>query len=272
MIKNVSFSALVVVVLSLLVFSSCRSEFEKTRMSGDPERILNAGMEYYDKEEYEKARNLFELVLNTYRGRSEAENLYFRYANAHFHLREHILSAFYFENFANTFPNSQHREKAEFKAAYSNYMLSPSFRLDQKYTHDAIDGFQRFVNRFPNSPRVAECNELMDELRKKLERKAFYQADLYYKMGSYQSAVASFHHLLQDYPETNDAEKVRYLLVKSNFLFAENSILSKQEERYAATITAYDNFLKRHPNSQYHDELSKYIQISKNKLNSLTHE
>ena len=256
----------------LMAFSGCRSEYERIRMSGDQERILEAGMEYYDKGEYDRARNLFELVLASYRGRAQAEELYYRFARSHYELGEYLLSAFYFDNFASTFPNSKYREEAEFKAAYSNYLLSPSFRLDQKYTHNAIDGFQRFVNRFPNSPRVQECNELMDQLRKKLERKAFYQADLYYRMGSYQSAVASFEHLLQDYPETEDAEKVRYLLVKSNFLLAENSVLARQEERYNATISAYNNFVRRHGNSAYLSELEEYIEISKNQLNSLSYE
>jgi len=257
---------------SLFILSSCRSEFEKIRISGDPERILQAGNEFYDAGDYARAKTLYELILNTYRGRAQAEELYYRYAYSHFYLREYILSAFYFENFANTFPNSQFRENAEFKAAYSNYMLSPTFRLDQEFTYKAIDGFQRFVNRYPNSERVAECNDLMDEMRKKLEQKAFYQADLYFRMGAYQSAVASFQHLLQDYPETADAEKVRYLLVKSNFRLAENSILARQEERYSATISAYNNFIRRHPSSEFLSELNQFKETSQQKLKELTNE
>ena len=256
----------------LILLSSCRSEFEKIRISGDPDKILLAGNEYYDAGEYARAKTLYELILNTYRGRAQAEELYYRYAYSHFHLREYILSAFYFENFANTFPNSPNRENAEFKAAYSNYMLSPTFRLDQEYTHKAIDGFQRFVNRYPNSDRVLECNRLMDEMRKKLEQKAFYQADLYFRMGAYQSAVSSFQHLLQDYPETEDAEKVRYLLVKSNFLLAENSIIARQEERYTSTINAYNNFVRRHPVSSHLNELNNFYEISQQKLKELSDE
>lgn len=271
--KKMNFSSILILfAIALITLSSCRSEFERIRISGDPERILQAGNEYFDDGDYTRAKTLYELVLNTYRGRAQAEELYYRYAYSHFYLSEYILSAFYFENFANTFPNSQYRENAEFKAAYSNYMLSPTFRLDQEYTYKAIDGFQRFVNRYPNSERVAECNQLMDELRKKLERKAFYQADLYFRMGAYQSAVASFQHLLQDYPETADAERVRYLLVKSNFRLAENSIIARQEERYVATVSAYNNFVRRHPNSEFLSELNGFKETSQQKIKELTNE
>lgn len=261
-----------VLMIAFLLLTSCRSEFEKVRISGDPEQILQTGMEYYDNEDYSRAKTLFELVLNTYRGRSQAEELYFKYAYTHYYLGEHILASYYFENFSNTFPNSSFREEAEFNAAYSNYLLSPSFRLDQEYTNKAIDLFQRFVNRFPNSPRVAECNALMDELRRKLEQKAFYQADLYFRMGAYQSALVSFQHLLQDYPETSDAEKVRFLIVKSSFLLAENSIASLQEERYDDTIKAYHNFERRHSSSSRMDELNEFYQISQEKINQLSDE
>ncbi len=271
MIKTPAIPFIAIVTL-LLLLSSCRSEFERIRMSGEPERILNAGMEYYDKGEYDRARTLFELVLNTYRGRSQAEELFFRYAYTHYHMEQYILSAFYFENFASSFPTSAKRQEANFMAAYSNYLLSPSFRLDQEFTHKAIESFQRYVTRYPNSDRIPEINDLMDEMRRKLERKAYYQADLYYNMGHYQAAIKSFEHLLQDYPETQDIEKVRYMIVKSSFYWAENSILARQPERYQQTITAYNNFVRRHADSPYRAELSNFNQISREQVNALTNE
>ena len=65
-----------------------------------------------------------------------------------------------FKNFSNTFPNSEYREESDFMTAYSNYQLSPTFRLDQTYTIKAIEGFQLFANTYPDSKRVEECNRL----------------------------------------------------------------------------------------------------------------
>ncbi|MBK8557724.1 MAG: outer membrane protein assembly factor BamD [Lewinellaceae bacterium] len=151
---------------------ACKSSFEKVRVSGDPDLILQKAFEYYEQEEYQKSQTLFDLVLSNVRGKKDAEKAYFDYAYTHYHLKQYLLSAYYFKNFSNTFINSEYREEAAFMSAYSNYQLSPTYRLDQTASIDAIDEFQLFVNLFPKSPRVEECNKLIDELRRKLEQKS----------------------------------------------------------------------------------------------------
>lgn len=253
----------------LFVFSSCKSEFEKLRTSGNTEQMYEAGMEYYEEGEYLKAQTLFEQVVSAYRGRKQAEDLYFKYAYTHYYLDQHILAAYYFKNFSETFTNSELREEALFMSAYSNYELSPNFRLDQKYTQAAIDEFQLFVNTFPNSERVEECNELIDELRKKLEKKAIARAQLYDDMGNYKAAVHSYTLVLQDYPETKAAEEIRFKMTKAGYRLAEHSIYSKKRERYETTLDLADQFLSRYPKSEYTDEVRRYKEISEQEVKTL---
>jgi outer membrane protein assembly factor BamD len=157
----------------LLLSSGCRSEFERVRASADPNLLYNKAVEYYEEGEYLRAQTLLELIISSFRGRKEAEKIYFYYANTHYHLGKFILSSYYFKNFANTFTTSELREEAEYMSAYSYFRLSPSFRLDQGYSEKAIEGFQNFVNAYPSSPRVEKCNALIDQLRRKLEKKGF---------------------------------------------------------------------------------------------------
>ena len=102
-------------------------------------------------------------------------------------------------------------------AAYSNYQLSPSFRLDQQYTNQAINQLQNFINTYPNSERLSDANALIDELRKKLEQKAFDSGILYYDIRQYASAIQALENLLKDFPETSRAAEVRYYIVKTEF-------------------------------------------------------
>ncbi len=235
--------------------SSCKSEFEQIRASGDTELIYQKALEYYDAEDWQRAQTLFELVISAFRGRPELEELYFKYAYTYYHLGRYVLANYYFSNFSNTFPHSDKREEADFMAAYSFYQLSPSYRLDQSYTLKAIDAFQLFVNTYPSSPRVPECNRLMDQMRLKLEQKAYDAAQLYFNLRDYQAAIVSFENLLKDFPETRNAERVRYMLVKSAFLMAENSIYEKQEERFHQTITFANDFLNKYSDSAYANEV-----------------
>lgn len=256
-------------VLIMLAFTSCKSEFEKIRTSGDAALMLKMANDYYAEEEYQKAQSLYELVISAYRGKKEAEDIYFNYAYTYYHLRQYVLAAYYFKNFAQTYGGSSKRQDAEFMAAYSNYQMSPTFRLDQTYTLKAIEEFQLFINAYPNNPRVEECNKLIDEMRAKLEKKAFEEGKLYFDLREYQSAIQSFENLLKDFPETDRVDEVRYSIIRSAYLMAENSFVEKQKERYEDTLKRASEFVLRYPDSEYIKEISSILDNSKKKLNQL---
>lgn len=253
-----------------IMTSACRSEFERIRTSGEPELLYKKAFVYYDEGEYQKAQTLLELVVSAYRGRQESEEIYFRYAYTYYHLEQYLLASYYFKNFSQTYSTSKHRQEADFMDAYSNYQLSPTFRLDQTYTQKAIDGFQLFINTYPDSDRVQECNRLIDELRAKLERKAFEEGNLYFDLRRYQSAIHTYENLLKDFPETTNAEEVRYKILRANYLLAENSVLDKQPERYRETMTLANEFMDRYgEDSEFLKEVSNIKENSQKKLNQI---
>ena len=262
------FLGLILVVLA----SSCKSEFEKIRASGDPKAIYEQAVVFYENEQYQKAQTLFELIINNLRGKVEAEKVYFYYAYTHYHLQKYVLAAYYFKNFTNTFPNSQYREESDFMKGYSNYQMSPTYRLDQSYTEKAVDDFQLFVNTYPTSERVAECNKLIDECRVKQEKKAFSQAELYFNLKQYQSATHSFENLLQNFPDTKQSESVRFLMTKAAYLLAVNSVYDKQEERYRNVLASSDAFFNKHPKSSYSKEIRTIRNTSNKKIKELSND
>ena len=157
----------------------------------------------------------------------------FNIAYTYYHTGEYITASHYFSNFVSTFYNSKNKEEADFMAAYSHYKLSPNYKLDQSYSQKSIDAMQAFVNKYPDSKRLAECNKLMDEMRKNWKRKRTSKDCFYYKLGQYQSAVKSFEILLKDFPGSAFETEAKYLLVKSSFELAENSI---EEKKKSATV------------------------------------
>jgi len=250
----------------LIGFSSCKSEFERIRTSGDGEIIYKKALEFYEIEEYQKAQTLLELAITSYRGKKEAEDIYYKYAYTYYYLERYILAAYYFKNFSQTYGASKLREESDFMAAYSNYRLSPTFRLDQSYTATAIDELQLFINTYPSSERVQECNNLIDEMRLKLEKKAFEEGKLYLDLRYYQSAMHSFENMLKDFPETINAAQVRYLIIKSNYMLAENSILDKQPERYQKTVEMAVEYIDRYASTSFAAEVMKIMEDSKKQL------
>ncbi len=246
----------------VLVLSSC-DPYQKLLKSSDYKLKLSKSKEFYNEGKYTKAIPLFEELISVYKGTEDVEDLYFFYPFCHYGTGDYLLSTYYFRRFVEYYPKSLRAEEARFMSAYSLYKLSPLPSLEQDYTQDAIDAFQLFINNYPMSQKVTEANSLIDELRMKLEKKAIASAQLYFDMKDYKAAGVAFNNLLLDFPGTDEEERIRYTILESNFLLAENSIRSKQEERYETTIDAFRSFKKKYPESNSLKEAKRMNKESK---------
>ncbi|MEM8907292.1 MAG: outer membrane protein assembly factor BamD, partial [Bacteroidota bacterium] len=157
----------------------------------------------------------------------------------------------------------------DFMQGYANFQMSPSYRLDQTYTEKAVEAFQLFVNTYPTSDRVEKCNALIDQMRIKLEQKAYAQATLYYDLRQYQSATQSFENLLKDFPESIHSEDVRYYITKASYNLASNSIYEKQGERYELAYKNSIDFLSRYPKSDRAKEVKSIKENSDKKIKNI---
>lgn len=245
MLKMILKSVFPVLILSFLL-TSCNKEFDNVLKSDDFALKLAKAYEYFEAEDYYKSQMLFEQARPFYRGTKELEKIYFHYAYAQYHQEKYILSSYYFKDFTKNYPNSDFAEEASYMTAYSHYMMSPNHRLEQTNTLKAIDGFQLFINTYPNNEKVSRCNVLIDEMRAKLEKKAITTADLYFKLKEYQAATQSYKNVLKDYPDTRSAAEIRLQILKASFDLAINSVDSKKEERLEGTIEAYKDVKERH--------------------------
>ncbi|MEL6389006.1 MAG: outer membrane protein assembly factor BamD [Bacteroidota bacterium] len=257
------------ITLILVLLSSCKSEFEAIRTSGNAEKMFAKANEYYAEEEFDKAITLYELVIPSYRGKREAEDLYFNFANAHYILGRYILSAHYFNTFSETYAVSPRREEALYLKAMSHYELSPKYKLDQADSEKAIEAFQFYVNSYPDSEKVGDCNEHIDELRRKMERKEFDAGRMYYNTRNYSSAIQALENMLKDYPESEQAEEARFLIAKSSYDWAENSIFLRQQERYEKTVQKCKYYLKKYPESRHTDEVTNFQNAALQQLENI---
>jgi outer membrane protein assembly factor BamD len=168
-----------------------------------------------------------------------------------------------------SYPASTHAEEMQYMYAYCFYLDSPVSSLDQTSTLDAIEKFQIFTNKYPGSAKVAEANTKMDELRRKLEQKAFDNAKQYYKTEFYNAAVVAFANLLKDYPSTIYKEEALYMSLRSSYLYAINSVQAKQEERLKASAEEYLKFIDNFPQSRYLRDAERIYENVQDALKSL---
>lgn len=256
------------VFVALLSLTAC-SEYQKVLKSTDLSYKFNKAVEYYEDEKYNKAYPIFDELLTLYRGTAQAQEVYWYYAMTNFKLGDYILAAYHFKNYAKTFPNSEKASEASFMVGYCYYLESPTYTLDQTYTYKAINELQLFVNTHPTSEKLQESNELISELREKLEKKAFARAKQYYDMNYFQAAVVAFNVVLNDFPDTEFREEAMYLRLVSAYKLAENSIENKKLQRFIESQTAYYNFIEVFPQSPKAEVANELYETIQEEINNL---
>ncbi|MCK5822498.1 MAG: outer membrane protein assembly factor BamD [Bacteroidales bacterium] len=254
-----------VLILSILIFSAC-SEYQKILKSNDYELKLEKANEYYADEDYYRAQALYEELLSVYKGTDKAEKVYYYFTFCYYNQKDYILAGYHFKNFISTYPNSEFAEECDYLSAYCYYLVSPQSDLDQTNTYKAIDALQLFINKYPDSEKIANANKLIDELLLKLETKSFSNARLYFNLGEYKSSVIALKNTLKDYPDTQYREELLFLILQSNFLLAENSVETKKNERYQTTINEYYNLIDEYPNSKNIKDAEKIYNTSIKKI------
>lgn len=232
--------------LTLLIFST-GCEYQQIVKKGSNADKLAYADKMYEKGTYIKALPLYEELLGVYNRRQDGERIYFRYAMCHYQMADYTVAAYHFKMFGETFVTSSKLEDAAYYYAICQVSKTLPYYLDQSQTKQAMEQLQLFINRFPDSKYVEDCNKRMDDLRRDLQLKSYKAAMAYYHRGLYNAAVVSFKNTLISYPDIEEKPEMEFLIVESSYLYAQKSILSKQVERYADAITESKNYLKDHP-------------------------
>lgn len=256
MLKPNRIARIIVLFSFFFVLQSC-GQYQKLLRSDDYERKYEMAVEYFEEEEYGRTIALLEDVIPVFRGTSEAETINYYYALAHYEQGSYALASHYLKTFVDAYPRSEHAEEFLFLSAYCKYLESPRHSLDQTSTREAIRSLQNFINRYPNSEKVTDANDLIDELRLKLEKKRYDKANLYMKIGDYLAAAITFETLVKDYPDTEYREEAFFMAVKAYYEYAAFSIMQRQEERYEKVLEAYRELARRYPDSEYIEEADR---------------
>ncbi len=250
------------VFIALYFFLRGCGEYEKLLKSHDYRLKYTKACEYYENGDYARASTLFDQISSIFRGTVTADTVYYYQAQSYYKQKDYILAGHHFRNLAVNYPSSTFAEEAEFLTAYCYYKLSPKPSLDQENTIRAINGFQLFIIKYPSSERITEANQLIIEMQNKLVEKSYMNAKLYYNLGDYKASIIALRNSLSEYPNTKYREELMFLILKSNYLLADNSIIEKRIERFQNAIDEYYSFITEFPESMYRREADRMYEIA----------
>lgn len=255
-------SYVIPLVVVWVILSGC-SGLQRVINTSDNELIFNRGLVYYNAKKYTKAILLFEHCEPFLKGTPQEDSVAYYRAHSYFKNLDYQTSASLFDEFRRTYGRSVFIENAEALYAISLYNMCPSPERDQTTTAAAIVAISEFMAHHPNSEQIAHFQEMTKELTWRMEERSFLNAYTYYKILRYDSAIIAFRNALKKYPDSHRREDIMYYIVLSAYKFADNSIASKQADRFMTALDNYYSFVMEYPESKYRAELDRLSETAK---------
>lgn len=259
----------VLLILGVIVFSSACNKDKFVRPGDSAEVAYNKAIALFENEDYVDAANAFDAVTRIARGSEYAEDAQYYLAESYYLSDQYLLAASEYDRFTSYYPQSPKRQEVEYKAALCFFNLSPRYRLDQTETRQAIERFQLYINRYPNSDFVQDAADRIDELRSKLARKDFEAGEFYYRTDRYEAATIYYSLTIDQYPETVWAERALVRQINAFIDYADKSVIDKQAERYSKAIESYETFIQLFPTSDLRAEAEALYYDAQKKLEAL---
>jgi len=232
-------------------------------------------LKFFNNRQWLSAAGLFQELYPLSLGTARADTILFLFAESYYQNGDYNMAALHFRDYVRRYPNSDRTEDAFFRCIQAVYKTSPDHTLDQSNTNYAIEQIKAFLQAYPSNKHVAECNEMLDDLRLKLARKDLEIVKLYYNTDHYEACQIAAKNFFNEYSYCPLMPEAVYYLVLNNYEYARRSTERKKPERLKACLDACQKMSTYYPDCPYAketakiaDDVSKQLEKYKNKSNN----
>lgn len=246
---------LFVVLASLIALMSCKSEYEILLNSNDTDAKYEAAFRYFNDGKFSRASSMFESLSVLTNGTERDDTVRYYWGLSNYKFKDYYTAETNFEQFLTSYPRSPFASEATYLRLDCLYRQTLRYELDQTPTYKAINEISAYILEYPSNTHMQECRDMLIELNERLDRKAYENAKLYYKMEDYLASRVAFKNVLKDDAENIYREDILYYIAMSSYKYAHESVPAKQKERYLSFVDDYLNFIGELPESNYRKEL-----------------
>ena len=245
----------IAVAFAAIAMAGCKTEYETLLEGNDLDAKYAAAMDYFNQGKYSRSAQLFESLAAVTDGTERDDTVQYYWGLSNYRFKDYYTAETNFSNFILSHPLSPLTEEAYFYRIDCLYRNTLRYELDQKPTNSAIATINQYLKNSPDTPYKPVCNNMLADLEERLDKKAFENARLYYKMEDYKASITAFKNVLKDDSENVYREDILYYAAMSSYKYAFMSVPEKQKERYLVFVDDYLNFVGEYPESDYRHEL-----------------
>jgi len=234
---------------AIAVAASCKSQYAALLESNDVDAKYEEAMHLFKSKKYAKAAEMFESLSIVTSGLPVDDTVNFFWGYCNYLYKDFTTAEGNLEKFVDTYPLSPFVEQAKFLRLDCLYRSTYRYTLDQKPTYKAISAISQFIIENPKSKYAEKCLAMNDDLKSRLEEKAYKGAYLYYHMEDYKAAHYALKNVLKENADNRFREDILYYTALSAYKYALNSVATKQRERYLVFVDDYFNVVSEYPDS-----------------------
>ena len=252
-------------LLMLAGVASCSSEYEQILESNDIDLKYNAAFNYFNAGKYTRSTQLFESLTMLTNGTERHDTVLYYLGLSNYSYQDYYTAETNFDQYLSFYPQGTFAEQADFLRIDCLYRSTLRYELDQTPTYTAITAMGEYLQNHPVGANADILRHRMEELGERLDRKAFENARLYYKMEDYKAARVALKNVLKEDADNVYREEILYYSAMSSYKYADNSVSSKRKERFLVFQDDYLNFIGEYPESEHRKELDAlYAKVKEN--------
>ena len=253
--KLMRLKTILITLTALLALASCKTEYAALLEGNDIPAKYAKAFELFEAKKYARAAEMFESLTVLTSGLPQDDTVQFYWGLSNYKYGDYVTAEGNLEKFIDVYPTSPFTEQAKFLRLDCLYRSTYRYELDQQPTYRAMTAISQFILENKGSEYIPRCREMLDDLKDRLELKAYKGAWLYYHMEDYLAAHYALKNVLKENADNRYREEILYFTAMSSYKYALNSVPSKQRERYMTFVDDYFNIVGEYPENEHRKEL-----------------
>jgi outer membrane protein assembly factor BamD len=172
-----------------------------------------------------------------------------RTGDAYFQKGEYDQAVIEYEEFLKRHPGHEEASYATYKLALSYYKTIRTPDRDPTNTRLALQWFNTFVEKYPDSPLIPDARAKILNCRDSLAKREIYIGNFYSRRDNYKAAADRYKIVVSDYSDTNIYEEALYLLGRAY----------AKSDQYELARQTLNRLVQEFPNKKYSGKASSLL-------------
>ena len=212
--KNLSKLAFIFLFICLIISCSQNNQNVKNINSETPENLYALAMQDLEKENYEKAKVLFDEIEFNFPLSNEAIQSQIMTAFIEYAQMNYDEAIFKLNRIINRYPSHKNIDYAYYMKAICNFEQIENEYLDGSYNTEALESFNQVINRFPESKYARDSEQKIILIKENIAAKHMDIALFYLKQKKYLAAMRRYKKVIDDHSKSKFTPEALHRLVE----------------------------------------------------------